>query len=65
MATESRSDAICSEATLTRSLGYGTYRFVVRDVSHIDPSNVFSIFTFDYSDPETKRVLTLMLAEDY
>jgi hypothetical protein len=37
----------CAEVALTRSLGYGTYRFVVRDVSQLDPAAVFSIFTWD------------------
>jgi hypothetical protein len=42
----------CSEMSLTRSLGYGTYRFVVRDTSHLEPSEVFSIFTYDYAGGE-------------
>jgi hypothetical protein len=40
---------VCSEVSLTRSLGYGTYRFVVRDVAHLHPSQVFTIFTWDYA----------------
>jgi hypothetical protein len=39
----------CSEVSLTRSLGYGTYTFVVRDVSRLEPAAVFSMFTWDYS----------------
>lgn len=39
----------CAEVSLTRSLGYGTYRFTVRDVSHLEPSMVFGIFTWDYA----------------
>jgi hypothetical protein len=42
-------DWTCAEVTLTRSLGYGTYSFVMRDVSHLDPAAVFTIFTWDYS----------------
>jgi hypothetical protein len=42
-------DWTCAEVTLTRSLGYGTYSFVIHDVSHLEPSAVFSIFTWDYS----------------
>ncbi|MET0555369.1 MAG: hypothetical protein ABW221_20165 [Vicinamibacteria bacterium] len=38
---------ICSELTLTRSLGYGTYRFVVRDTGALDPRTVLSLFTWD------------------
>ena len=37
----------CAEAMLTRSLGYGTYRFVVEDSAHLAPSAVLGMFTFD------------------
>jgi hypothetical protein len=36
-----------AEVRLTRSLGYGTYSFDVRDTSQIDPSAAFSMYTFD------------------
>ena len=39
----------CAEATLTRSFGYGTYSFVVRDTSHLEPAAVFTMFTWDYA----------------
>ncbi len=39
----------CAEVSLTRSLGYGTYSFFVRDTSRLEPAAVFSIFTWDYS----------------
>ncbi len=39
----------CAEVSLTRSLGYGTYSFVVRDASHLEPAAVFGMFTWDYS----------------
>ena len=42
-------DWSCSEVSLTRSLGYGTYRFVVGDTSHLEPSQVVTMFTWDYS----------------
>lgn len=42
-------DWTCAEVTLTRSLGYGTYSFIVRDISHLPPAAVFGIFTWDYS----------------
>jgi hypothetical protein len=41
------SDWTCAEVSLTRRLGYGTYRFVVRDVSHLEPAAIFGIFTWD------------------
>jgi hypothetical protein len=37
----------CAEVVLTRSLGYGTYMMVVRDVSHLEPAAVLSMNTFD------------------
>jgi len=40
----------CAEVKLTRSLGYGSYRFVVRDVSHLEPAAVLSMFTWDEAD---------------
>jgi len=39
----------CAEVALTRSFGYGTYSFVVRDSSHLEPMVVFSMFTWDYA----------------
>ncbi len=46
----------CSEVNLTRSLGYGTYSSVVEDISKLDTSAVFSVFTWDYStDRENHR----------
>ena len=37
----------CAEVKLTRSLGYGSYVFVVRDASHFEPAVVASMFTWD------------------
>jgi hypothetical protein len=37
----------CAEIALTRSLGYGTYRFVVEDSAHLDPAAVVGMFTWD------------------
>jgi hypothetical protein len=39
----------CAELSLTRSLGYGTYSFDVRDTSHMEPSAALDLFTYDYS----------------
>jgi hypothetical protein len=36
-----------ADLRLTRSLGYGTYSFAVRDTSQLDPSAAFSMYTFD------------------
>jgi hypothetical protein len=35
------------EVSLTRSLGYGSYRFVVRDASHLEPAGVLGMYTWD------------------
>jgi hypothetical protein len=40
-----------AEIWLTSSLGYGSYRFVVQDVSHFEPAAVFSMFTWDDIGP--------------
>jgi hypothetical protein len=47
-----------AEVTLTRSLGYGTYLFVVRDTSQLEPAAVFSVFTWDSSgaDPSHREM---------
>lgn len=37
----------CAEVVLSRSLGYGTYVVVMRDISHLEPAAVFSTTTFD------------------
>ena len=37
----------CAHLILTRSLGYGTYIFVVRDTSQLEPAAVLSVHTFD------------------
>lgn len=42
---------VSAEVKLTRSLGYGSYRFVVRDASHLEPAAVFAMFTLDEAGP--------------
>jgi hypothetical protein len=37
----------CAEVNLTHSLGYGTYRFVVQDSAHLEPSAVLGMYVFD------------------
>jgi hypothetical protein len=39
----------CAEVSLARSLGYGTYSFVVRDTAHLEPAATFGMFTWDYA----------------
>jgi hypothetical protein len=45
----------CAEVNLTRSLGYGTYRFVVQDIAHLRPSAVLGMFTFDELGADDSR----------
>jgi hypothetical protein len=40
-----------AEVALSRSLGYGSYRFVVSDVSHLESPVVLTISTWDGSSP--------------
>ena len=45
----------CAEVNLNRSLGYGSYRFVVRDSSHLEPSAVLGMFTLDLAATAENR----------
>jgi hypothetical protein len=40
-----------AEIDLTRSLGYGSYRLVVRDISHLEPAAVLAISSWDDFGP--------------
>src|SRR6201993_4372521 len=44
-----------AEVKLTRSLGYGTYRFHLRDCSHLEPSAVLTLITWDGVGTESNR----------
>jgi len=46
----------CAEVNLTRSLGYGTYKFVVQDSAHLSASAVLGIFTLDERLGEETRI---------
>jgi hypothetical protein len=43
-----------AEVNLTRSLGYGSYRFVVRGLSELEPSAVFAMQTIDGDAPSSE-----------
>lgn len=45
----------CAEVKLTRSMGYGTYRFTLRDISHLEPEAVLTLFTWDGIGSEDNR----------
>jgi hypothetical protein len=44
----------CSEVQLARSLGYGTYRYQVRDIGRLEPAASLELFTWgdDGTDPD-------------
>ena len=42
----------CAEVSLTHSLGYGTYKFVIHDNANLPPSAVLGFLTFDDIHPE-------------
>ena len=44
-----------AEVKLTRSLGYGTYHFKVRDVPHLEPSAVLTLVSWDGVGTEQNR----------
>ena len=51
----------CAEMALTRSFGYGTYSFVVRDISGLAANFVFEMFTWDYSGSDgTNREMDIV-----
>jgi hypothetical protein len=40
-----------AEVKLSRSLGYGSYRFVVQDIARLEPAAVFGLLTWDDFGP--------------
>lgn len=44
-----------AELKLTRSLGYGTYKFHVPDVSHLEPSAILTLIAWDGVGTESTR----------
>jgi hypothetical protein len=51
-----------AEVSLTRTLGYGAYAFVIRDLSQLDPAAMLSLFTYDDKGPgETYREMNIQL----
>lgn len=47
------------EVMLSRSLGYGSYRFVVRGISRLEPAAVLSFFTWDDNGPTREMDIEL------
>lgn len=46
---------ICAEASLSRSLGYGLYRFVLSDTSQLEPAVALDLFTWDDSGSDANH----------
>ena len=46
----------CAEVSLNQSLGHGQYHFVVRDVSHLDPAAVLTMYTWATGDRFNREV---------
>ena len=44
-----------AELRLTRNLGYGTYSFQVEDISHLEPSALLTLVTWDGDGTESTR----------
>jgi hypothetical protein len=58
----SADDWTSSEVVLTRTLGYGTYEFVVRSETDLDPAALLTFFTYDESGPpDTYRALEIQI----
>lgn len=49
-ATAGAQDFTCAEVSLRRSLGYGSYVFVVREVAQLEPAAVLGLYTWDDLD---------------
>jgi len=61
--SKTESDWSCSEVSVNRSLGYGTYEFVVRDLSQLEPPAVFGMFTYDYAGgPQKNREMDIEIS---
>jgi hypothetical protein len=53
----------CAEVNLTRSLGFGTYKFVIQESAHLGPSAVLGMFTWDDArDDDTRSELDIELS---
>jgi hypothetical protein len=48
-----------AEIWLAHSLGYGSYRFLVRDISHLEPTAVLAIISWDGSAPNREMSIEI------
>jgi len=45
--TKAAKEWLCAEVSLRRSLGYGSYLFIVQEVSQLEPAAVLGMYTWD------------------
>jgi hypothetical protein len=50
-----------AEVTLSKTLGYGTYVFVVRNLSQLDPAAMLTFFTYDNEGPLGNREMDIQI----
>jgi len=46
---------VCAEVRTTRSLGYGSYQFVLRDTGNLEPAAMLGLFTWDDEAKDLKH----------
>lgn len=46
---------VCAEVRTTRSLGYGSYQFVLRDTADLEPAAMLGLFTWDEDSKDPKH----------
>jgi hypothetical protein len=51
-----------AEVWLAQSLGYGSYRFLVRDISHLEPTAVLAIVSWDGSAPNRETSMSIEIS---
>jgi hypothetical protein len=51
----------CSQLGLTRSLGYGTYKFTVQNAAHFEPAAVLSMYTWAELPEQNHREMNVNL----
>ena len=54
----------CAELSLPRSLGYGSYSFLVRPMTSFEPGTVLGFFTYDHLEPgQDHREIDIQLSQ--
>lgn len=53
---------VCGEAHVARTLGYGSYRWRLRDVGHLEPAAMMSMFTWSTATDQQHREIDLHIS---